>query len=178
MTLLDALGFATRPPNAAQRALQRLASSRPGSWVFSRTLHPVDRWLLARTDGRTTLPGILAGMPVVMLSTTGAKTGRERRMPVLGIPISGNLAVIGSNFGQVSTPGWVYNLEADPRATVEYRGATVDVTARAADDAEEREIFGAARPIYGGFDLYVERAAHRRIRVFVLEPTGRGEAPA
>lgn len=169
MNLLDELGYEVRPPNAVQRLLQRLASSRPGSWVFSRTLHPIDRWLLARTGGRITLPGILAGLPVVMLTTTGAKSGLTRSMPVLGVPLSGDLAIIGSNFGQRSTPGWVYNLEADPRATLDHRGRTVEVRARIGDDAEEREAFRVARPIYGGFDAYVERAAHRRIRVFILE---------
>lgn len=169
MGVLRELGYEPRDPNVVQRVLQRVASSRPGSWFFSRTLHPIDKWLFARSGGRVTLPGIIAGLPVVMLTTTGAKSGLERQMPVLGIPIAQDLAIIGSNFGQRSTPGWVYNLEAGPQAMVEYRGRTVAVTARDADGTEEGEAFRLARPIYGGFDAYIERAGHRRIRVFILE---------
>ena len=60
--------------------------------------------------------------------------GRPRTSPLIGIPVDGSIAVIGSNFGQESTPGWVYNLEADPSATVAYGERAVDVTARLADD--------------------------------------------
>ncbi|MGI9624154.1 MAG: nitroreductase family deazaflavin-dependent oxidoreductase, partial [Acidimicrobiales bacterium] len=61
------------------------------------------------TGGKTTVPGLLAGLRVVMLTTTGAKSGEPRTMPLVGIPSDGDLAVIGSNFGQGPTPGWVYN---------------------------------------------------------------------
>jgi deazaflavin-dependent oxidoreductase (nitroreductase family) len=169
MGVLADLDYRPKPPNATQRLVQRVASSGPGAWVFARTLYPVDKQLFERTGGRVTAPGLLAGLPMVMLSTTGAKSGKKRTMPLLGIPIGDDIAVIGSNYGQESTPGWVYNLEADPHAEVEYRGQKSSVLARPADDDESSEAFRLATPIYGGFEKYVERAAHRTIRVFVLE---------
>lgn len=171
MGVLDELGYDVKPANAAQRLTQRIAASRPGAWLFQRTLYPVDKLLYRRTDGRVTVPGLVAGLPVIMLTTTGAKTGQSRSMPLVGIPMGDTLAVIGSNYGQQATPGWVYNLEADPAATVAYRDRSVAVTARPATDAEADEAFDIATTIYPGYGKYRERADHRVIRVFVLEPT-------
>ena len=111
----------------------------------------------------------MAGLPVVMVTTTGAKTGQQRTMPLLGIPVGDDMAVIGSNFGQESTPGWVYNLEADPTATVAHRDKSVAVTARLADDDEADKTFELAGAVYGGYQKYRTRADHRVIRVFILE---------
>ena len=116
------------------------------------------------------MPGLMAGLPVIMLTTTGAKSGEPRSMPLVGIPLGDDLAVIGSNYGQQRTPGWVYNLEADPTATVSYRDRAVEVTARAASDAETDEAFEIATSFYPGYGKYRARASHRTIRVFVLEP--------
>ena len=134
MGSLHELGFEVKPANALQRMIQAVGSSRPGAWLFSKTLYQPDKVLFKATGGRLTVPAFLAGLPVVMLTTTGAKTGQRRTMPLLGIPVGGDLAVIGSNYGQKNTPGWVYNLEADPSAAVGYRDRTVDVVARRADE--------------------------------------------
>jgi deazaflavin-dependent oxidoreductase (nitroreductase family) len=167
--LHEQLGITTTPANAAQRAMQRLASSRPGSWVFQRTLYPFDKLLFTFSGGRVTAPGLVAGLPVIMLTTTGAKSGQERTMPLVGVPVDGELVVIGSNYGQERTPGWVYNLEANPAATVAYRSASVPVRARLATPAETEAAFAEAAKVYPGYAKYRERASHRTIRAFVLE---------
>ncbi|MGA7759496.1 MAG: nitroreductase family deazaflavin-dependent oxidoreductase [Ilumatobacteraceae bacterium] len=171
MGVLDELDYVLKPANAAQRVTQRIAASGPGAWVFQRTLYPVDKVLYKRTDGRLTVPGLMAGLPVIMLTTTGAKSGEPRSMPLVGIPLGDDLAVIGSNYGQQRTPGWVYNLEADPAATVSYRDRSVEVTARAASADEADEAFEIAATFYPGYGKYRARASHRTIRVFVLEPS-------
>lgn len=170
MGLVSTLGYELSEANAVQRVVQRIAASAPGSWVFQRTLHPVDRLLFRLTSGRVTVPGLLAGLPVIMLTTTGAKSGLERTMPLVGVPHDDDLAVIGSNFGQRSTPGWVFNLRATPEATVSFGAESVRVTARPASDDETERVFERGAGFYGGFPQYRERAAHRDIQVFVLEP--------
>ena len=170
MGLLTQLDFTTKPANAFQRRLQGAASSAWAGSMLSRTLSPLDRASFKLTHGRHTAASVLAGLPVIMLTTTGAKTGRDRTMPLLGVPIDENIAVIGTNFGGTSTPGWVYNLEADPYATVSYRDCAVPVTARQADAEEIERAFDLASTLYGAFPAYRERAAHREIRVFILEP--------
>ncbi len=72
--------------NALQRALRRFAASRPGSWLFARILHRIDRPVYRLTRGRHTFASLVSGLPVVMLTTTGARSGRPRSVPVLGLP--------------------------------------------------------------------------------------------
>jgi deazaflavin-dependent oxidoreductase (nitroreductase family) len=170
MGVLSELGYVVKPANAAQRATQKIAASGPGSWAFQKTLYAVDRPLFRASKGRLSVPGLLAGLPVIMLTTTGAKSGLARTMPLVGIPMGDDLAVIGSNYGQEHTPGWVHNLLADPTATVAFRDRSVEVTARPATDAEADEAFEAGARFYSGYAKYRARASHRVIRVFVLEP--------
>ena len=171
MGVLSELGYVVRPANAAQRVTQKIAASGPGSWAFQKTLYAIDRPLFKASKGRLSGPGVLAGLPVIMVTTTGAKSGLPRPMPLVGIPVGDDLAVIGSNYGQEHTPGWVYNLLANPAATVAYRDRSIEVTARPATDAETDEAFEIGARFYPGYAKYRERASHRVIRVFVLEPT-------
>lgn len=169
MGLLRDLDYRVKPPNAWQRAIQGFASSRMGALLISKTLYPVDKVLFRVTGGRLTLPSLAAGVPVIMLTTTGAKSDKPRTMPLLGIPVGEDLAIIGTNYGQEATPGWVYNLESDPSATVEYRDRIVAITARRADEDETDRAFDLAVGVYRGYARYRTRAEHRLIRVFILE---------
>jgi deazaflavin-dependent oxidoreductase (nitroreductase family) len=168
-TLAEALGFEPTPPNQVQRLAHRVASSRPGAWILSKVLEPMDKLVLRATNGRSTAAGVLGAVPVITLTTAGASTGALRSSLVLGIPLQGRLAIIGTNYGQSSTPGWVYNLDANPRADVTYRATTVPVIARPADDAEVEQAFERSAAIYAGYLEYRKRVDHRRIRVFLLE---------
>ncbi len=105
-----------------------------------------------------------------MLTTISVKTGGARRMPLLGIPIDGDLAVGGSNFGTAATPGWVYNLEGEPRGDRWVPPSGGAGHSRADDPAESEQAFDLASAVYGAFPAYRERAAHRDVRVFILEP--------
>jgi deazaflavin-dependent oxidoreductase (nitroreductase family) len=172
MGVSSELGYTPSESNVFQRATQQIVASKPGAWLFSKFLHAVDKPLFRLSKGRVTMPSLLAGLPVVMLTTTGRKSGEPRTMPLLAIPVGDDLAVIGSNFGQAHTPGWVYNLEADPTAKIAYQQTVVPVTARRADEAETDATFARAATIYPGYSNYRQRADHRTIRVFVLESAG------
>ena len=171
MSLVQDLSYEFRPPNRAQRALQAVASTRPGAWFFSRTAPTLDTWVDRRSRGRTSLSMLLAGLPVLHVTTTGRKSGQRRTTHLIAIPIGGNLALIGSNFGQPATPAWALNLEADARATATYRGHSVAVLARKADEAEFEQVLRSAAPLYGGYAAYRRRIGDRRqLRIFVLGP--------
>lgn len=172
MGLLDDLGYEIGPANTAQRMTQRVTSTAGGAWISQRTLYPIDRAVFRWSKGRRSVAGTMAGLPVILLTTTGAKTGQERTMPLVATPWGNDIALIGSNYGQERTPGWVFNLEADPTATVAYRGVSVPVTARPLDDDEADAVFEKAAAVYPGYGKYRQRADHRKIRVFLLEPTG------
>ncbi|MEN8239363.1 MAG: nitroreductase/quinone reductase family protein [Actinomycetota bacterium] len=169
MALLAELGYTVRTPNIVQRLVQRLASMRPIAWLFQKTLYPIDRLLYRKSGGRITVPGIMAGLPVIMLTTTGARSGQPRTMPLLGIPLGDAIAVIGTNYGQKPTPGWVFNLRADPTATVEYRERSAEVVSRLATKSETEEAFALATKVYPGFAKYRERIDGREVPVFVLD---------
>jgi len=151
------------------RANRAFAATKPGAWFFSKTIQRFDGVVQRLTKGRTTFTEALAGLPVVYLTTVGRRSGTARIAPLIAVPIGDDLAVIGTNFGGERTPGWVHNLEADPRATAAYRDRTIDVVARAATPDEYEAMFAAGGSIYGGYPKYRSRAAHRDIRVFVLE---------
>ena len=169
MGLSTDLGYRHRSPNAFQRVIQGVASSRPGAWLFSKLLRHLDEVVLRVTRGKHTVPGLLAGLPVLDLTTTGRKSGQPRTSHLISIPVGDDLALLGTNFGQPKTPAWVLNLEAEPRATVTHKQHTAAVVARPASDDEIREVMERSRAIYGGYEKYQQRIAGRRVRIFVIE---------
>ena len=116
------------------------------------------------------MPELLAGLPVIDVTTTGRKSGQQRTSHLISIPYGDTLALLGTNFGQKGTPAWVLNLEADPQAQVRYRDRSLDVVARPASEEETAKVFASSREVYGGYAKYQERISGRRIRVFILEP--------
>lgn len=170
MGLAAELGYRYDDPNAFQRAMQRLGSTSAGAWCFSKTLRHLDRAVHRLSKGRTSAPRLLAGLPVMMVTTTGRKSGRPRTTPLICPPIHDTVALVGTNFDQRDTPAWVLNLEADPRAVVEFHHQRREVLARPATDEERTQIWRVAGSLYGGYVKYQERISGREIRLFVLEP--------
>jgi deazaflavin-dependent oxidoreductase (nitroreductase family) len=166
--IIQQLQYELPQPNVLQRALWRVSYSRPGSWFFAKTLHHIDTEMLRISRGRITVAGLLAGVPVLTISTTGARTGLRRTTPVIGVPFGEDIAVIGTRFGLRGTPGWYYNLCADPSAEVSYRHRCVNASAREAGDSERQFIWAQAKRIYAGYEVYARRIEDRQIRIMVL----------
>jgi len=154
-----------------RKLVRRIAATAPGSWVLARTLHHADRVVYRVSRGRTTLAALLSGLPVVMLTTTGAKSGRRIASPILAMPEGGGMVIVGSNFGRPHHPGWIHNLRADPHARIEVNGTAQDVVAEEVTGAERDRLLALATEIYPGFPAYVRRAAPRHIRVIRLIPS-------
>ena len=170
MGLASDLSYTIKPPNAFQRLVQRLAATRPGAWVFAKTLRHLDDLFAAVSHGRVSAPGLLAGLPVIDLTTTGRKSGQRRTSHLISVPLDDTLALLGTNFGQRSTPAWVLNLESDPHADVTFKGRSVPVLARPAGTAQYAEVLRRSTGVYGGYAKYAERITGRTVRIFVLEP--------
>jgi deazaflavin-dependent oxidoreductase (nitroreductase family) len=164
----DAVTYAQANP--VQKVLRRVAGSGPGSWLFARVLHRIDRPVYRLTRGRHTFASLLSGIPVVMLTTTGARSGQPRTVPVLGLPTDAGLVVIASNFGQHRHPAWYHNLRADPHGTVTVTGRPRRFCAEEARGELRERIWQEGLRVYPGWSQYEKRAAHREIAVFVLEP--------
>jgi deazaflavin-dependent oxidoreductase (nitroreductase family) len=168
--LASSLGYQPGHQNSIQRWVIAFASTRLISGISRRILPSLDRLALRITGGKSTVTSVTSGLPVLWLTTRGAKSGAERTVPLLGFPIEDDLAVLGTHFGHESTPGWVHNLEAHAGAKVTYRGAEIPVRARPADPREKSATWDRAAHAYPGYQQYAGRASHRSIRVFVLEP--------
>ena len=145
----------------------KLASTRPGGWFFVRVTPPLDRFLLRLSRGRFSM-AITA--PILLLTTTGARSGQPRSTPLLYRPDGERFVLIASKGGDPRHPAWYHNLRAKPEASVAYGSESVEVAARPATEAESDRAFEAGAAFYGGFPEYRERASHREIEVFVLEP--------
>lgn len=153
-----------------RRILRDLSATAPVSWVLSRTLHRADKLVFRLTEGRT-LSSLVTGLPVIMLSTTGAKSGRVRTVQVLGLPDGDRLVVIASSYGQSSrSPAWYHNLRANPEATATVEGVEYPMVAYEAEGEERDRLWSKGVEIYPGFADYQQRASARRIPVMVLSP--------
>lgn len=153
----------------ARRMLRTAAGLRPVSWLLARTAQRVDRFVFRASGRRTTLLGALSGLPVIMLTTRGARSGRLVTSPVVAVPVADGVAVVASNWGRRAHPAWYYNLLEHPDATVTCDGSAHSVTARLATGAERERIVELDLLEYPARELYRRRAASRDIAVFVLE---------
>jgi deazaflavin-dependent oxidoreductase (nitroreductase family) len=159
-----------RQANAFRRFMRVAGAWKPVAWVLSRTLHHLDAVVYRFTGGRSTFVSWITGMPVVMLTTTGAKSDRRHTCPLVGLPDGDRLVLIASNYGQHRNPAWYYNLRANPRATICFDGVTRDVVARELEGEERAREYERGIEVYPGWTTYRKRAAHRRIPVLELTP--------
>jgi deazaflavin-dependent oxidoreductase (nitroreductase family) len=170
MGLAADLGYHHPRANPLQRGVQVITSTRPGAWLMSRILARADGAVTRLTGGRVSLPRLFAGLPVLVLTSTGRRSGQPRSTHLIALPLGDTIALLGTNFGQGTTPAWVLNLEADPRASVTFDGVTREVVAREATEDERSRILAASRGVYDGYAKYQQRIKGRRLRMFVLEP--------
>jgi deazaflavin-dependent oxidoreductase (nitroreductase family) len=155
-----------------ERALERFAASRPGSWFFLHVANPIDRRLLPATGGRFS---VSIGQPVLCLEVRGAKSGVIRRTPLLFVDDGGDLVLVASATGRPKHPAWYHNVSANPEVKVYAPGGrSGDYVARTATGEERARLWDAARDLYRGFDTYEGRTSGiREIPVVVLSKASR-----
>lgn len=108
-------------------------------------------------------------MPVLLLTTTGRRSGKRRTTPLTFLRDGTDLVVIASNGGSDRTPDWALNLQQDPRAIVEIGAEKQAVTARTASAAERERLWVEVTAAYSGYARYQERTT-REIPVLLLSP--------
>jgi deazaflavin-dependent oxidoreductase (nitroreductase family) len=118
-------------------------------------------------DGK--VGGQFEGAALLLLTTTGAKSGQPRVSPLAYFRIDGKLLIIGSYAGADVNPAWVHNLRANPSAQVEIGNESSDVTARELPAEERDELFPTITAAAPGFAEYQARTT-RVIPVFELQP--------
>lgn len=125
-------------------------------------------WLYRRTGGA--IGGTLRGAPVLLLTTTGRKTGRKWTTPLIYGQDDDRLVLIASFGGSDRHPAWWLNLQASKRGTVQLGRDTFDVVPREAEGAERERLWAEMVRLYPGYDTYATKTS-RRIPVVVLERT-------
>ena len=93
--------------NWPRRVMRLSGTVPPITWFYARALHHIDGLVYRASRGRTTFTSWVAGLPIMMLTTTGARSGRRRTLPVIGVPHDESVVVIASNYGQEQQPGLV-----------------------------------------------------------------------
>lgn len=140
------------------------------AWLprFAPFIVGLDRWIQRVTRGRITLL-TLTGLPELMLTVAGRKSGLPRSTPLLCVPHEGDWLVAGSNWGQPKPPVWVGNLSAAAEARVSFHGHETIVVPRLAQGAERAELWSVMLRTWPNYAKYAQRT-DREIPVFRLTP--------
>jgi deazaflavin-dependent oxidoreductase (nitroreductase family) len=146
----------------------RRQSSRRWLKVMGLASAPMDRFVGRVTHGRITSLG-MAGLPSLMLTTTGRRTGQSRCQPLLYTLDGNGYVVVATNWGFPTHPGWSANLLANPAAIIEVRGRRIPVRAVLAESSERERLWRLVTPVWPAYQTYAA-ATERTMRVFRLVP--------
>lgn len=125
----------------------------------------VERYLATNGDDGA----VWEGAPVIILTTTGAKTGRIRRTPLIRVRDGDSYLVVASMGGAPSHPQWYLNLTANPDVTVQDRADVHELRARTATPEEKRAKWPLATAVWPAYDDY-QAATDRDIPLVICEP--------
>ena len=126
----------------------------------------VDKLIQGGTRGKLTILDV-AGLPNLMLTVTGRKSGLPRSTPLLCVPYGDAILIAGSYFGGPKEPLWVKNVEANPDVTVRFRGETSQLRARLLEGDDRAKAWQAMLKTWPNFAKYEQRT-DRHIKVFEL----------
>lgn len=149
------------------RVIEQL-SHRPWVCELALGLTAVERAGLRFTNGRRSISGFL-GVPLCLLWTRGARTGRWRGVPLICTRYRDAHIVLGSNGGRPEHPQWTNNLRYGPRAAITLDGATAPVRARLLTGSERAALWPLAVQTWPPYETYARRSG-RELRMFCLSP--------
>jgi deazaflavin-dependent oxidoreductase (nitroreductase family) len=115
--------------------------------------------------------GPFEGAPVLLLTSTGARSGERRTTPVMFLPDEDRMVIFASKGGAPTNPAWYHNLIANPTATVEVGPETVEVSARVTSGDERERLFNRQAELYPQFADYAQKTT-REIPIVALERAG------
>lgn len=139
-----------------------------GRDLVIRVMGKAHGWLLRISNGR--LGSRMANGPILLLVTTGRRSGKERTNALLYIKDDSDFVVTATNAGQDHAPGWYFNLQSTPQAIVEVGGERVAVRASEVHPPESEDLWDRLVAIYGGYSGYRQRTS-RPIPIIRLVPS-------
>jgi deazaflavin-dependent nitroreductase family protein len=155
------------PKSLWMSALSWSARQRPVTWFLVNVGNKVDPYLMKASGGRlkTTF-----NAPTVLLTHTGAKSGKKRTTPLAYFTDGDNVILIASRGGARENPAWYHNVVANPEVELWTKGGGGRYRAREAQGELRQRLWGLATGFYLGFAKYQERAGDRRIPVVICIP--------
>jgi len=135
--------------------------------LITRTISGTHEFWYRMTGGL--VGGSLGRLPILLLTTTGRKTGKKRTTPLVYLPDGDNMVIIASNGGSDHHPEWWLNLRANPNAEVQVGPDVKSIIAEQAQGAERARLWREVNELYAGYDGY-QRSTEREIPVVVLRP--------
>jgi len=158
-----------------ERALESFGRSAAGNWYLRKIAPRIDPPLLRLTGGRVSS---VYPVPVMLLTTTGAKTGQPRTLPLLYVTDRDELMLMASNYGRKGHPAWYRNLVANPKVDVLAGKRSGSYLATEITDPAERERgWALALDQYAGYADYEVRAGDRTIPLIRLDRVGPSAGP-
>lgn len=152
---------------AVPRVIRAVGRTRAFAAFYRRYGPMADPWLFRKTQGRA---AIRLGFPVLLLTSTGARSGLPRVMPLVYVRDGDDFVVVGTNFGQRHHPGWTANLMAHADASIEVGPERLPVTGELVDRAAWERLWPQFVAIHPGYANYLIRCAPRTPRMFRLHP--------
>ena len=122
-----------------------------------------------RAGGGHLSDGPFAGRQVLILTTTGAKSGQSRETPLVYSRDGDNIVIIASMGGAPSHPAWYHNIVASPQVTIEVDGKKVQANAHIAEGDERRRLYDQHADLHDSFTEYEAKTGGRVIPVIVLQ---------
>jgi deazaflavin-dependent oxidoreductase (nitroreductase family) len=152
-----------------RRMIFSMAATRPGMRLFHLFVRLIDMPISRMTKGRFIPSANWNVMPIIYLTTIGAKSGIPRSIPVLCIPDGDNLILVGSNWGNPKNPGWAYNLRVHSQTQVRKGKREISYSARELHGGERAAYWQKAVKFYPPYVSY-EQHSGRSLPMFLLEP--------
>lgn len=153
-----------------RRGLRLLVTTRPVAFLSARYLPSIDRVAFRWTRGRVTPSAVITGLPIIQMTTIGARSGRPRTVRLLGVPDGDGFLVIAANFGGESHPAWYFNVRAHPRVTITTGDEQRDYDVRELAGDERSDGYDRALLLNPGWTRFRDRAGSRAIPVFRMTP--------
>jgi F420H(2)-dependent quinone reductase len=151
-------------------ALESLARSRLGGWLFVNLFNRFDRVVMAWTNARLSSGfGSKFQKNAVLLRCTGARSGILREVPLLATPVAEGYVLVASKAGAAKHPAWYRNLKANPNCALVVGGKAMDFVAQEAEGEARERFWRAAVQNYVGYADYQKRT-RRTIPVMLLLP--------
>lgn len=130
----------------------------------------VHTFIYRNTNGA--IGGRVMNCPVLLLTTTGRKTNRQRTVPLLYLADGDNVVLVASNGGATKHPTWWLNLQSNPEAQIQVRGIKQRVLAEKGSPEEKQRLWPLLTAMYPGYKRYQE-ITNRDIPVVILRPVSR-----